>query len=303
MLYDLMVPFLAFVAITSLGGAVLTARGPRRGPVRARLGGLEGTATEPETFGLRGLFRRDLERIATAASVGSPSARLKEELAKAGYYTKSAARIYLGVKSLLFVVGIIGSMLLLLPTDTSFTVTVVLVAGGATMLSTLPNLVVHLRRRRRAEDIRHHLPDALDLLEICVSSGMGLDMAWNAVASEVRGVSATLADELALTNLELHLGAPRAAAMRRMAQRTGADEMASLVALLIQSERFGTSVGDALRTFAASMRERRSQRAAEAAEKMAVKLLFPMAVFIFPTILIVAAGPACVVLSEVMGWK
>lgn len=302
-MYELIVPFLAFVAVTSLGGAVLTARGPQRGRVRARLGGLENTVAEPGTSGLKGLFRRDLERIATAASMGSPSARLKEELAKAGYYSKNAARIYLGVKSLLFVSGIVGTMLLLLPTDTPFTVTVVLVAVGATLLSALPNLVIHLRRRRRAEDIRHHLPDALDLLEICVSSGMGLDMAWNSVAKEVRGVSATLADELALTNLELHLGAPRAAAMRRMAQRTGAEEVASLVAVLIQSERFGTSVGDALRTFAASMRERRSQRAAEAAEKMAVKLLFPMALFIFPTILIVAAGPACVVLSEVMGWS
>ena len=123
---------------------------------------------------------------------------------------------------------------------------------------------------------------------------MGLDTAWNSVSEEVRGVSTALADEMALTSLQLRLGGSRSVAMRNMAERTGVDEVASLVAALVQSERFGTSISDALRTFAGSMRERRSQNAAEAAEKTAVKLLFPMVLFIFPAVFVVTVGPAAV---------
>ena len=146
-----------------------------------------------------------------------------------------------------------------------------------------------------------HLPHAIDLLEICVSSGMGLEMAWNAVGDEVRRVSTILADEMALANLEMHLGADRASAMRHMAERTGAEEISSLVATLVQSERFGTKVADALRVFAESMRIERSQRAEEAAEKMAVKLLFPLILFIFPSMLIVCAGSAVIQIVQVLG--
>jgi tight adherence protein C len=129
---------------------------------------------------------------------------------------------------------------------------------------------------------------------------MGLDMGWNAVADESRRVSDTLADEMALTNLEMHLGANRTSAMRHMVERTGVDELGSLVAVLVQSERFGTSITEALRTFAKSMREIRSQRAQECAEKMAVKLIFPMVLFIFPVTFIVVGGPAAMKLLEIM---
>jgi tight adherence protein C len=108
-----------------------------------------------------------------------------------------------------------------------------------------------------------------------------------------------LADEMALTNLEIQLNAPRPAAMRHMADRTGAPELLSLVAVLIQSERFGTSVADALRMFATSLREERSQRAEESAEKMSVKLIVPMVLFIFPVAFIVMVGPVAIKLSEV----
>ena len=153
------------------------------------------------------------------------------------------------------------------------------------------------------DEIRNHLPDAVDLLEICVASGMGLDMAWNQVAEQIRGVSAQLADEMALSNLEMHIGASRAEALRHMVDRTGAEDLASLVAVLIQSERFGTSISEALKTFSETMREMRSMRAEESAEKMAVKLLFPMILFIFPVVLIVVAGPAGIQIARVMFGK
>jgi len=115
---------------------------------------------------------------------------------------------------------------------------------------------------------------------------------WNAVTAEMHTVSSILADEMALTNLEMHLGAPRALAMRHLADRTKADELASLVAVMVQSERFGTSMSDAMRTFASSMREQRSHKAQEEAETMAVKLIFPMIIFLFPAVVLVTAGPA-----------
>jgi tight adherence protein C len=157
-----------------------------------------------------------------------------------------------------------------------------------------------MQRDRRKAEIERHLPDAIDLLEICVTAGMGLDTAWNSVAADIRRVSPTLADEMELANLEISLGATRAAAMRHMADRTGVEEISSLVALLVQSDRFGASIVDALRVFARSMREIRTQRAEESAEKMAVKLLFPMVLFIFPALLIVMVGPAAVDIYRVM---
>jgi tight adherence protein C len=166
------------------------------------------------------------------------------------------------------------------------------------MFTLLPNIVVLVRRSQRTGEVRRNLPDAIDLLEICVSSGMGLDMAWNAVCDEIRGVSPILADEMALSNLEMHLGAPRADALRNMARRTGVDDLSSLVATLVQSERFGTSISQALRIYADALRAERSQRAEESAEKLAIKLLFPMVLFIFPCMFVVILGPAGIRIKE-----
>ncbi|MHC4743966.1 MAG: type II secretion system F family protein [Planctomycetota bacterium] len=114
------------------------------------------------------------------------------------------------------------------------------------------------------------------------------------VANEIQQVSTVLSNEMALTNFEIHLGANRAEAMRRMAERTGAEELASLAAILVQTDRFGTSMGTALREFAKSMREERGFKAEESAEKMAVKLIIPMVLFIFPAVMIIIIGPAVV---------
>jgi tight adherence protein C len=175
-----------------------------------------------------------------------------------------------------------------------------LTAFGGLVFFLIPNLYVAMRRDARRKEVQRRLPDAVDLLEICVSSGMGLDMAWKAVAEEVRRVSTIFADEMELTRLEINLGVPRATAMRHLADRTGSQDISSLVALIIQAERFGASIVDALRTFASTMREVQSKRAEESAEKMSVKLLFPMVLFIFPTLLIVMVGPAVMNIIQVM---
>ena len=141
----------------------------------------------------------------------------------------------------------------------------------------------------------------MDLLEICVSSGIGLDMAWNMVAEEIHHVSPVLGTAMDLSNFEIHLGTSRTDAMRNMAVRTGAEQLSSLAAILVQSERFGTSVATALEEFAAWMREERHLHAEEEAEKLPMKLLFPMALLIFPAILVVAIGPAMIHILSVLG--
>jgi tight adherence protein C len=248
-----------------------------------------GSGSRPEEVGSS---ESPAQKLGRKVSAGRTSQRLRERLAAAGFHSETAASTFLGYKLLLSIAAALGSTLLLLPLSMPVAAKPTIVALVTGILFLAPDVVVSLARRRRCREVRDHLPDAIDLLEICVSAGMGLDMAWNAVSDEMRRVNTTLADEMDLTNLELSLGVSRANAMRHMAQRTGADEISSLVALLVQSERFGASIVSALRTFAETMRDARSTRAEEAAEKTAVRMLFPMVLFIFPPLLIVMVGPA-----------
>jgi len=302
--YEIVIASLTFLAIVAIGGAVLSGMAARRREIERRLsrtgGPIESTApTREKQTPLLGI----LYRVGSSVAGSGPSANLKEELTRAGYHNASAATIYLGAKIILLLGGLFGLAVLLLFADVAYIWVVCGALMGAAILSFVPNMFVYLQRQRRCREVRNHLPDAVDLLEVCVSSGMGLDTAWNLVSDEIRGVSRTLADEMALTNLEIHLGSPRVTAMRHLADRTGVEDIASLVAVLIQSERFGTSVADALRSFASSMREIRSSNAQESAEKMAVRLLFPMVMFIFPAMLIVLVGPAGMKLAEMMSGR
>jgi len=241
---------------------------------------------------------RTVFRLGEAVSKGKSSRNLREELAAAGFHNQSAAGIYIGTKLLLLIAGAVTLAVLVIPADLAFAMKLTTIVGGSAMLFFIPNLAVGIRRDKRRAEVKKVLPDAVDMLEICVSSGMGIDAAWTAVGDEIRRVSPTFADEMELTNLEVSLGVPRAVAMRHMADRTGAEDLSSLVALLVQSERFGAGIIEALTTFAKTMRETRGQRAEEAAEKMAVKLLFPMVMFIFPALILIMVGPALIQLKN-----
>lgn len=295
---ELIIPALVFVAVATVGSAIVTAIRGRRPSIQPRLQGAGGEVSV--VAGSDPWLGRAAKGIGEKVSRGRYSMTLREQLAQAGFHDQSAAAIYVGAKLLLLVIGIaaIGALMLLL--DLSFAVKIYIAAVLALVLLFIPNVVVSSRRSRNRKEIQRHLPDAIDLLEICVSAGMGIDMAWNAVGDEVRGVSSLLSDEMALTVLEMQLGAPRTDAMRNMSRRTGTDELAAMVALLVQSDRFGTSIAEALRTFATSMREARSQRAEEAAEKMPVRLLFPLVMLLFPVILIVTCGPTAITLYRVI---
>lgn len=158
----------------------------------------------------------------------------------------------------------------------------------------LPNLILRRIIAARRLRIFESFPDALDLLTICVEAGLSLEAALNRVAMEIRLTSPTLADELQLVCLEFRAGSGKERALRNLALRTGVEEVDTLVAMLVQSEKFGTSVGESLRVHAEMLRVKRQLRAEEQAAKVAVKLIFPLVLCIFPSILIVVAGPAMI---------
>ncbi|TFW73079.1 type II secretion system protein [Methylotenera oryzisoli] len=164
----------------------------------------------------------------------------------------------------------------------------------------LPNAVLSHRIDKRKREIFESFPDALDLIIVCVEAGLGLDAALARVGEEMHVRSPILGEELHLINLELRAGSSRERALRNLALRTGVEEIDTLVAMLVQSDRFGTNISDSLRVHADSLRTKRRLLAEEAAAKIAVKLLFPLIFFIFPSMLLVLLGPAFISIHNVL---
>jgi tight adherence protein C len=165
----------------------------------------------------------------------------------------------------------------------------------------LPGMVLARKARRRQHRIRLSLADALDLLVVSVEAGLGLDQALARVGQELAFAYPDLSSELRLVNLELLAGTGRSDALRNLADRTGVDDLSSLVAMLVQTDKFGTSVANSLRVFSETLRTKRRQRAEEAAAKTGVKMVFPLVVCIFPAIWIVTIGPAAIQFMKVLG--
>jgi tight adherence protein C len=160
----------------------------------------------------------------------------------------------------------------------------------------LPDIFLTWRMNVRQRQLQRGLPDGLDLLVICVESGLGLDQALMKVTQEVRITHPELSDELQLVNLEMRIGKTRIDALRELARRTGLEDIKSLVAMLVQTDRFGTSVAQSLRVFSDDLRIKRRQRAEEMSAKTSVKMVFPLVFFIFPALLAVILGPAVLTL-------
>jgi len=158
----------------------------------------------------------------------------------------------------------------------------------------LPNLVLGWVSRVRRREILESFPDAADLMLVCVEAGLGLDAALTKVGDEIRRRSTALAEELHLTNLEMRAGASREQALRNLALRSGVEEIGIFSTMLTQADKFGTSIGDSLRVFSDELRHKRQVRAEESAAKIPVKLLFPLVLFIFPSIMMVVLGPAII---------
>jgi len=164
----------------------------------------------------------------------------------------------------------------------------------------LPNLWIWLVTKGRQDGMLKALPDALDLMVVCVEAGLGLDMTFKRVGDEVRPINKDLSEEFRLTNLEVRAGRSRDESFKDMAVRTGVPEIHNLMTVLVQTSRFGTSLAKALRVHADAMRVKRRQRAEETAAKSTVKLIFPLVLFIFPAIFVVLVGPAAIQIARVL---
>jgi tight adherence protein C len=216
--------------------------------------------------------------------------RQERKLTHAGMRSKDAVVLFrgaqVGVCLLLLTVFLAGGGLAANP---ALVVLLSLLGGAA-----LPDIWLARRIARRQAAIRHALPDAMDLAVIAIEAGLGLDQVILRIGQEFRSVHPVLSEEFRLHNLERNLGRTRVQAFRNLSERTGVDELRSLVGVLIQTDRFGTSIADALRTFADTLRTRRRQNAEERGARLPVKMIIPMVLFIFPGVGVVILGPAVI---------
>lgn len=266
--------------------------------------GLE-PATVEENQSHRRERRRRFDQLVTAVGErfkerGIDHGPLRERLIHAGYRQRSALVQFLGIR----VVATVGLSLLgaslAAAGELSGLLFIVAVLWGAGAGWLVPGIMVSIRASTRQKDIQLALPDALDLLVICVEAGLGLNMALIRVAREIRHVSTLLAEEIGVTNFQIRAGIPREEALKNLAERTGVPDVRTLVMTMIQTERFGTSIAQSLRVHADTLRLKRKQRAEEAAAKTTIKMIFPLALCVFPALFVVVLGPAVIQIYQTL---
>lgn len=292
---------LTFILASSLVFYIQYALLRRRNPLAERLSDLE-KSNPFRAYGEAALAAQQESRIErffeplsklmpkSPNEVGSTA----KKLMRAGYRNKSAVTIFFGIK----VAVIIASPLILflsgkmqsMPTENVFLSLISCVAAGYI----LPDFILSKRVSARQEKIQFALPDALDLLVVCVEAGLGLDQAILKTSEELRVTHPDICDELNLVNLELRAGKPRKEALKNLADRTGVEDIAGLVSMLIQTDRFGTSIAQSLRVHSDALRTKRRQRAEERAHKVSVKLVFPLVFLIFPAMFVIILGPGVI---------
>ena len=223
---------------------------------------------------------------------------LRVELANAGFRSEMAPKIYQGIRLTCLLIFLVLALSVYLVRDGFTTKSFQWITLYAALGLWLPKIVLWHLRTTRQKEIFLTLPDALDLLVVCVESGLGLDQAMRKVNDEMKGHAKILCEELTLANLQLQMGRPRREVLHDLGVRTGVDDVRSLAAILIQADRFGSSIAQALRVQSDSMRTRRRQIAEEKAAKTAVQLIFPLVLFIFPAIFVVLVGPAAIQIQK-----
>jgi tight adherence protein C len=235
---------------------------------------------------------RRVEAIGLHAPISPQDAQAtRRTLMAAGYRAESAVALLYGIKLILAVALAIFSIIFRDNVTANPVLRIVLPIAACGAGYWLPGFILERKVLKRQQNLRLALPDGLDLLVVSVEAGLGLDQALQNVGRELAVAYPELSEELGLVTLEMRAGKRRAEALRNLAQRTGEPELRKLTAVLIQSDRFGTSMAEALRTHSEFMRVRRRQEAEERAAKVGVKLVFPIFFFILPSIMVVAAGP------------
>jgi tight adherence protein C len=285
-----MIPLLAFAFGTVLVAAIAYAMMPSKADViDQRLGELTLSRDEeqkPRFQSLVGMLKRVGEKAPRSPKeLGS----LRLRLVQAGFRRDEALTIFFGMR-----VAFALTLFSIFATGVFARPNLTMALGALGLGYILPGMVLARMAKRRAHRIRLSLADMLDLLVVSVEAGLGLDAALQRVGQELAFAYPELADELRLINLELRAGKPRSEALRNLADRTGVDDLSSLVTMLIQTDKFGTSVAQSLRVYSETLRTKRRQRAEEAAAKTGVKMVFPLVTCIFPAIWVITIGPAAI---------
>jgi tight adherence protein C len=306
--FTFLLPLVVFVGFVGAVWAVLSMISNRNSRAHERLARLsrpQSLADIDEKMPKKERFQGVVE---TAKALSGPlmpgteleQSALKTKLANAGFRSDSAVAVYLGMRFASLLAFFLMSLVYALPRF-GFTLGalkwVVILSGIGFYL---PNIILWFIRRKRQEEIFLTLPDALDLLVVCVESGLGLDAAMRKVCEEMKDHAKTICEEFSLANFQLQMGRPRREVLHDLGVRTGVDDVRSLAAILIQADRFGSSIAQALRVQSDSMRTRRKQIAEEKAAKTAVQLIFPLVLFIFPGIFVVLVGPAAISIMQTM---
>ena len=248
---------------------------------------------------------RVLEKASMAAKPlqsknAAETSKLKVKLTSGGFRGEATPSIFLGLKFIGLIVGfLIGGGAVLLTSEMSMK-SLLYVVGTAGGMFYLPEIILWIIRRNRKQAIFLSMPDALDLLVVCVEAGLGLDQALRKVTEEMRLTAPIICEEFALANLQIQMGGSRSETLHELGVRTDVEDVRALAAIIIQAEKFGSSIAQALRVQSDSMRTRRRQLAEEKAAKTAVKLIFPLVLFIFPGIFVVLVGPAAITIVRDM---
>jgi tight adherence protein C len=296
---EIILPALAFVFGSLLVTAAAMALSPGAAvAIERRLGEVTGRSAKPRESedGYDKVVIDGLKRIgAVAPHSASEMGKLRKTLVNAGYRGSEALVVFFGIR-----LGLALLCFALLATPTFGRPNLLLALAACGLAYLLPTMALSRMAKKRQHRIRLSLPDALDLLVVSVEAGLGLDQAIQRVADELAFAHTDLCDELRLINLELRAGKARVEALRNLADRTGVDDVSSLVAMLVQTDRFGTSVAQSLRVHSDTLRTKRRQRAEEAAAKTGVKMVFPLVFCIFPAIWVVTIGPAAIKFVQVL---
>ncbi len=258
----------------------------------------EKDASAPRDSKWKGFLLRSVSEFGKALKPKEEAeiSRTKQKLVRAGFQRENSTVVFFGSKVfaalLLLTLAVIMKLMVAkaMPVQQFLLLMIFSVAGGFY----LPDFYVHRKTVNRKRRIFEGFPDALDLMVVCVEAGMGLDAAIKRVGDEMALKNKVLSDEFRILSLELRAGKSRADALRNLASRTDLEDVSSLVTLLIQTDRFGTRVAQALRVHSDAMRTKRYQRAEEMAAKLPVKIVFPLIFFIFPSLFVAIIGPGII---------
>jgi tight adherence protein C len=294
----LLLPIVGFIFVSLLVAAAALALSPKgAGVIEQRLGevaapGAQPIESEPSFDRVMGTLKRIGDIVPRSPS---EMGKAQQRLVTAGYRRNEAVPIFYGIR-----VAVALALFALMSTPLLFRPNLLVALAVCGLGYMLPGFVLARMAKRRQHRIRLGLPDALDLLVVSVEAGLGLDQAIQRVSDELAFAHPDLADEMRLINLELRAGKARSEALRNFGERTGVDDVISLVTMLVQTDKFGTSVAQSLRVHSDTSRTKRRQRAEEAAAKTGVKMVFPLVFCIFPAIWVVTIGPAVIKFIQVL---